>query len=46
MVRKDVASSSESIFTIQGARALDDANHLSQLPKGMYIINGRKMAVR
>ena len=46
MVQKDATSSSKGIFTIQGTRISDDARHLSQLPKGLYIVNGRKMAIR
>ena len=46
MLQKDATSSYRGIFTIQGTRVLDDAKHLSQLPKGLYIVNGRKMAIR
>ena len=46
MVQKDATSSSKGIFTIQGTRVSDDAKHLSQLPNGLYIVNGRKMAIR
>ena len=46
MVQKDATSSSKGIFTIQGTRVSDDAKHLSKLPKGLYIVNGRKMATR
>lgn len=46
VILDDATTSSQGIFTIQGTRVSDDANHLSQLPKGIYIVNGRKVVVK
>ena len=46
MLQNDVASSPRGIFTIQGTRACPDTNRPSQLPKGIYIVDGRKAVVR
>ncbi len=46
MVQRDTTSSLKDIFTIQGTRVSYVTNHLPQLPKGIYIVNGRKVVVR
>lgn len=39
-------SSNRGIYTLQGVKVADDANQLRELPSGLYIVNGRKVATR
>jgi hypothetical protein len=31
------------VYNLQGRKVLNDANNLDGLPKGVYIVNGRKI---
>lgn len=39
-------ATAQGIYTISGQRISGDASKLSSLPKGLYIVNGKKMVVK
>ena len=39
-------ASNRGIYTLQGVKVTDDIDRLRELPRGLYIVNGKKVAVK
>ena len=45
-IQINIIKASDKVYNMNGQMVLDSAKNMKSLPKGMYIVNGRKIAVK
>ena len=45
-IQVNIIKASDKVYNMNGQMVLDSAKDMNSLPKGMYIVNGRKFVVK